>query len=70
MEKRVSVLIGIVVLLAAFSQLILPGIIGGNLASRIKDAAQAENVTADIKAMPGFMLLAGRMDRQIGRAHV
>ena len=63
MEKRVSVLIGIVVLLAAFSQLILPGIIGGNLASRIKDAAQAENVTADIKAMPGFMLLAGRMDR-------
>lgn len=63
MEKRVSVLIGIVVLLAAFSQLILPGIIGGNLASRIKDAAQAENVAADVKAMPGFMLLAGRMDR-------
>lgn len=63
MEKRVSVLIGIIVLLAAFSQLILPGIIGGNLASRIKEATQAENVTADVKAMPGFMLLAGRMDR-------
>lgn len=63
MEKRVSVLIGIIVLLAAFSQLILPGIIGGNLASRIKDATQAENVTADVKAMPGFMLLAGHMDR-------
>ena len=47
---------------AAFCQLLLPGIIGGNLANRIKEAARAENVTANVRAMPGFMLLAGQMD--------
>lgn len=62
MGKRISILIGIVVLAAAFCQLLLPGIIGGNLASRIKEAARAENVTANVRAMPGFMLLAGQMD--------
>ena len=62
MGKRISILIGIVVLAAAFSQLLLPGIIGGNLANRIKEAARAENVTANVRAMPGFMLLAGQMD--------
>ena len=34
----------------------------GNLANRIKEAARAENVTANVRAMPGFMLLAGQMD--------
>ncbi len=62
MGKRISILIGIVVLAAAFCQLLLPGIIGGNLANRIKEAARAENVTANVRAMPGFMLLAGQMD--------
>lgn len=62
MGKRISILIGIVVLVAAFCQLLLPGIIGGNLANRIKEAARAENVTANVRAMPGFMLLAGQMD--------
>lgn len=62
MGKRISILIGIVVLTAAFCQLLLPGIIGGNLANRIKEAARAENVTANVRAMPGFMLLAGQMD--------
>lgn len=62
MGKRISILIGIVVLSAAFCQLLLPGIIGGNLANRIKEAARAENVTANVRAMPGFMLLAGQMD--------
>lgn len=62
MGKRISMLIGIVVLAAAFCQLLLPGIIGGNLANRIKEAARAENVTANVRAMPGFMLLAGQMD--------
>ena len=62
MGKRMSILIGIVVLAAAFCQLLLPGIIGGNLANRIKEAARAENVTANVRAMPGFMLLAGQMD--------
>ena len=62
MGKRISILIGIVVLAAAFFQLLLPGIIGGNLANRIKEAARAENVTANVRAMPGFMLLAGQMD--------
>lgn len=62
MGKRISILIGIVVLAAAFCQLLLPGIIGGNLANRIKGAARAENVTANVRAMPGFMLLAGQMD--------
>lgn len=62
MAKRISILIGIVVLAAAFCQLLLPGIIGGNLANRIKEAARAENVTANVRAMPGFMLLAGQMD--------
>lgn len=62
MGKRISILIGIVVLAAAFCQLFLPGIIGGNLANRIKEAARAENVTANVRAMPGFMLLAGQMD--------
>ena len=47
---------------AAFCQLLLPGIISGNLANRIKAAARAENVTANVRAMPGFMLLAGQMD--------
>ena len=61
MGKRISILIGIVVLAAAFCQLLLPGIIGGNLANRIKEAARAENVTANVRAMPGFMLLAGQM---------
>ena len=64
MGKRISILIGIVVLAAAFCQLLLPGIIGGNLANRIKEAARAENVTANVRAMPGFMLLAGQMDNQ------
>ena len=62
MGKRISILIGIVVLAAAFCQLLLPGIIGGNLANRIKEAARAENVTANVRAMPGFMLLAGQTD--------
>lgn len=62
MGKRISILIGIVVLAAAFCQLLLPGIIGGNLANRIKEATRAENVTANVRAMPGFMLLAGQMD--------
>ena len=62
MGKRISILIGIVVLAAAFCQLLLPGIIGGNLANRIKEAAKAENVTANVRAMPGFMLLTGQMD--------
>lgn len=62
MGKRISILIGIVVLAAAFCQLLLPGIIGGNLANRIKEVARAENVTANVRAMPGFMLLAGQMD--------
>lgn len=62
MGKRISILIGIVVLAAAFCQLLLPGIIGGNLANRIKESARAENVTANVRAMPGFMLLAGQMD--------
>lgn len=62
MGKRISMLIGIVVLAAAFCQLLLPGIIGGNLANRIKEAARAENVTANVRAMPGLMLLAGQMD--------
>lgn len=62
MGKRISMLIGIVVLAAAFCQLLLPGIIGGNLVNRIKEAARAENVTANVRAMPGFMLLAGQMD--------
>lgn len=62
MGKRISILIGIVVLAAGFCQLLLPGIIGGNLANRIKEAARAENVTANVRAMPGFMLLAGQMD--------
>lgn len=62
MGKRISILIGIVVLAAVFCQLLLPGIIGGNLANRIKEAARAENVTANVRAMPGFMLLAGQMD--------
>ena len=62
MGKRISILIGIVVLAAAFCQLLLPGIMGGNLANRIKEAARAENVTANVRAMPGFMLLAGQMD--------
>lgn len=62
MGKRISILIGIVVLAAAFCQLLLPGIIGGNLANRIKETARAENVTANVRAMPGFMLLAGQMD--------
>ena len=62
MGKRISILIGIVVLAAAFCQLLLPAIIGGNLANRIKEAARAENVTANVRAMPGFMLLAGQMD--------
>ena len=62
MGKRISILIGIVVLAAAFCQLLLPGIIGGNLANRIKEAARAENVTANVRALPGFMLLAGQMD--------
>ena len=62
MGKRISILIGIVVLTAAFCQLLLPGIISGNLANRIKEAARAENVTANVRAMPGFMLLAGQMD--------
>lgn len=62
MGKRISILIGMVVLAAAFCQLLLPGIIGGNLANRIKEAARAENVTANVRAMPGFMLLAGQMD--------
>lgn len=62
MGKRISILIGIVVLATAFCQLLLPGIISGNLANRIKEAARAENVTANVRAMPGFMLLAGQMD--------
>lgn len=62
MGKRISILIGIVVLAAAFCQLLLPGIISGNLANRIKEAARAGNVTANVRAMPGFMLLAGQMD--------
>ena len=53
----------LVLLAAAFSQLVLPGLMEGRLGSLIQKELQAENVEVELQSLPGVQLLAGRADR-------
>lgn len=62
MNKLTKVLIGAVVLAAVFCQLIIPGLVGKTISTKVKEATEAKNVTTHVSALPGFMLLTGQMD--------
>lgn len=62
MRRFLIVLAAVLAVLAAFSQLVLPGLLEKRLGSSIRSALQAENVTVDMEAMPGMRLLAGHAD--------
>lgn len=62
MRRFFVVLVGVLVVLAAFSQLVLPGLMENRLGNSIRSALQAENVTVDLESMPGLRLLAGYAD--------
>lgn len=62
MSKAIKIVLGLIVIFVVVCQLILPGIMQGTIAHQVQEATQAERVDASISAMPGFMLLAGRMD--------
>ena len=69
MRKTFTVVIAILLLLAAFSQLIIPGLVQQTMATRIKDATQAESVSVKVDTVPGAMLLAGQLDKVNIEAH-
>ena len=62
MRRFCVVLAAALVLAAAFSQLVLPGLMENRLGNSIRSALQAENVTVDLAAMPGLRLLSGHAD--------
>lgn len=62
MRRFCVVLAAALVLAAAFSQLVLPGLMENRLGNSIRSALQAENVAVDMAAMPGLRLLAGHAD--------
>ena len=62
MRRFCVVLAAALVLAAAFSQLVLPGLMENRLGNSIRSALQAENVTVDLAAMPGMRLLSGHAD--------
>lgn len=62
MRRFLIVLAAVLAVLAAFSQLVLPGLLEKRLGSSIRSVLQAENVTVDMEAMPGMRLLAGHAD--------
>lgn len=62
MRRFCVVLAAVLVILAAFSQLVLPGLMENRLGSSIRSALQAENVTVNMSALPGLRLLAGHAD--------
>lgn len=63
MRRFGVVLMSVLVLLAAFSQLVLPGLMENRLGSLIQKETQAEAVNVDLQSMPGVLLLAGQADR-------
>lgn len=62
MRKTLSLLVLISVIILAFSQLVLPGIIRGTIASRIKEATNAETVDVQMHSKWGIYLLFGHID--------
>ena len=62
MRRFCVVLAAALVLAAAFSQLVLPGLMENRLGNSIRSALQAENVMVDLAAMPGLRLLSGHAD--------
>ena len=52
MRRFCVVLAAVLVILAAFSQLVLPGLMENRLGSSIRSALQAENVTVNMSALP------------------
>ena len=63
MRRFGVVLAAVLALAAAFSQLVLPGLMEGRLGSLIQKELQAENVEVELQSLPGVQLLAGRADR-------
>ena len=62
MRRFCVVLAAALVLAAAFSQLVLPGLMENRLGNSVRSALQSENVTVDLAAMPGLRLLSGHAD--------
>ena len=62
MSRIVKIILAIVILFLAFCQLVLPGIMQGTVAHQVQEATKADKVDVSLSTMPGFMLLAGKMD--------
>ena len=62
MRRFCVVLAAALVLAAAFSQLVLPGLMENRLGNSVRSALPSENVTVDLAAMPGLRLLSGHAD--------
>lgn len=62
MRRFGVVLAAVLALAAAFSQLVLPGLMENRLGSLIQKELQAETVDVDLRSMPGVRLLAGQAD--------
>ena len=63
MSKVIKIFVAVIVVFLVFSQLLLPGIFQGTIAHQVQEATQAEKVDVNLSAMPGFLLLAGHLDR-------
>lgn len=62
MRKLLIGIIAVFVGFIALSQLFLPMLAQGMISSRIKELAQSESVTVNVKKFPAFCLLAGQLD--------
>ncbi len=60
--KRLSVIILIIVALAATGELIMPWIVGGLVARGMTEATGSDKVTARVAKSPAFLMLDGRFD--------
>ena len=62
MSRIVKIILAIIILFLVFCQLLLPGIMQGTISHQVQEATSAERVDTDLSSMPGFMLLAGKLD--------
>jgi len=62
LRKGIAFLAALLVLAAAFSEMILPGLASATVATRLKEAAQAQEMDVSLRSEPGVLLLFGQID--------
>lgn len=62
MRKNLSFILCLLLLVFA-GNIAVPLAVGYNAASKIQEAAKAQNVDVNVSAFPGFMVLAGKLDK-------